>query len=115
MTLFDRIAPQLIGLFPFLTMFLVTSIATLRERRSGTLERLLTTPLGKADFLVGYAVTFGLLATAALNGVVGTSPGGVRRRGPSAAGVDLEQIGHCRWPAILCRVHLTSFRGQQSS
>jgi ABC-2 type transport system permease protein len=43
-------------------MFLVTSIATLRERRSGTLERLLTLPLGKADLLGGYAVAFGALA-----------------------------------------------------
>ncbi len=43
-------------------MFLVTSIATLRERTGGTLERLLTTPLGKADFMVGYALAFALLA-----------------------------------------------------
>jgi ABC-type Na+ efflux pump permease subunit len=35
-------------------MFLVTSIATLRERRTGTLERLLTLPLGKGDLLAGY-------------------------------------------------------------
>ena len=46
-----------------LIMFLVTSIATLRERQSGTLERLLTMPLGKADLVGGYAVAFGLLAT----------------------------------------------------
>ena len=43
-------------------MFLVTSITTLRERRSGTLERLMTTPLGKADFVLGYALAFGLMA-----------------------------------------------------
>ncbi|RBP67932.1 ABC-2 type transport system permease protein [Brevibacterium sanguinis] len=59
---FDRIAGQLIAMFPFVTMFLVTSIATLRERRSGTLERLLTMPLSKADFILGYALAFGLLA-----------------------------------------------------
>ena len=43
-------------------MFLITSITTLRERRSGTLERLMTTPLGKADFIAGYALAFGLMA-----------------------------------------------------
>jgi ABC-2 type transport system permease protein len=59
---FDRIGAPLLGVFPFVVMFLVTSIATLRERSSGTLERLLSTPLGKADFLGGYALAFGALA-----------------------------------------------------
>jgi ABC-2 type transport system permease protein len=59
---FDRIGAPLLGLFPFVVMFLVTSVATLRERTSGTLERLLTMPIGKVDFLVGYALAFGLLA-----------------------------------------------------
>lgn len=59
---FDRIAGQMIAMFPFVTMFLVTSIATLRERRSGTLERLLTMPLSKGNFILGYAVAFGFLA-----------------------------------------------------
>ena len=36
-------------------MFIVTTVATLRERQSGTLERLLTTPMGKGDFMLGYA------------------------------------------------------------
>lgn len=61
--LFDLIGAPLLGLFPFLVMFLVTSIATLRERQSGTLERLLALPVGKGDFVGGYAVAFGLLAT----------------------------------------------------
>jgi ABC-2 type transport system permease protein len=43
-------------------MFLVTSIAMLRERTSGTLERLLTTPLARLDLLLGYGVAFGLAA-----------------------------------------------------
>lgn len=60
--LFDRIGAPLLGLFPFLVMFLVTSITTLRERQSGTLERLLALPVGKGDFVGGYAVAFGLLA-----------------------------------------------------
>jgi ABC-2 type transport system permease protein len=60
--LFDRIALVMLGVFPFITMFLVTSIAMLRERTSGTLERLLTTPLGKVDLLFGYGIAFGVAA-----------------------------------------------------
>jgi len=59
---FDRTGPALLALFPFVVMFLVTSVTTLRERSSGTLERLLAMPLGKGDFLVGYALAFGLVA-----------------------------------------------------
>ena len=60
---FDEIGAPLLGIFPFVVMFLVTSVATLRERTSGTLERLLTMPIGKLDLLVGYALAFGLVAT----------------------------------------------------
>jgi len=59
---FDRIALPLLGVFPFVTMFLVTSVAMLRERTSGTLERLLTTPLGKLDLLLGYGLAFAVAA-----------------------------------------------------
>ncbi|MHC3391475.1 ABC transporter permease [Streptomyces lavendulocolor] len=59
---FDSVGASLLGIFPLITMFLVTSIATLRERTSGTLERLLAMPLGKADLIAGYALAFGLLA-----------------------------------------------------
>lgn len=59
---FADIGPAMIALFPFIVMFLVTSIATLRERRSGTLERLFSMPMGKGDFILGYALAFGLLA-----------------------------------------------------
>jgi len=62
--IFDRLAPALLGVFPFIVMFLVTSVAMLRERTSGTLERLLTTPLGKLDLLLGYGIAFALAATA---------------------------------------------------
>jgi ABC-2 type transport system permease protein len=61
---FDRVGGPMVGIFPFSTMFVVTSIAMLRERTSGTLERLMTMPLAKLDLLVGYgtsAVAFGLL------------------------------------------------------
>ncbi len=50
----------MLGFFPFIIMFLVTSIAMLRERTTGTLERLLTTPLAKTDLLFGYGIAFGL-------------------------------------------------------
>ncbi|MEV4331597.1 ABC transporter permease [Streptomyces sp. NPDC049597] len=59
---FDSIGASLLGIFPLITMFLVSSIATLRERTSGTLERLLAMPLGKGDLIGGYAIAFGLVA-----------------------------------------------------
>ena len=59
---FDRFGPGLLAIFPFMVMFLVTSVTTLRERSSGTLERLLAMPMGKLDFLLGYAIAFGLVA-----------------------------------------------------
>lgn len=61
---FDQAGPALLAIFPFTIMFLITSIATLRERTSGTLERLLTMPIGKLDLLLGYALAFGILAAA---------------------------------------------------
>jgi ABC-2 type transport system permease protein len=68
---FDRIGAPLLGVFPFVVMFLVTSVATLRERTSGTLERLLTMPIGKLDFLIGYALAFGALAVVQASIVTG--------------------------------------------
>jgi ABC-2 type transport system permease protein len=68
---FNSLGPALLGVFPMIVMFVVTSVATLRERQSGTLERLLTTPLGKGDFMLGYAVAFGVLAV--LQAVVATA------------------------------------------
>ncbi|UYM06957.1 ABC transporter permease [Solicola gregarius] len=60
--IFDQIGAPLLAVFPFIVMFLVTSVTTLGERKSGTLERLLAMPMGKVDFLVGYAIAFGVLA-----------------------------------------------------
>lgn len=60
--LFDRLALTMLGIFPFIIMFLITSIAMLRERTNGTLERLLTTPLRKTDLLFGYGIAFGVAA-----------------------------------------------------
>jgi ABC transporter DrrB family efflux protein len=61
---FDRIALQLLGIFPFTLMFLITSVAMLRERTTGTLERLLTTPMSKLDLLLGYGIAFAVTAAA---------------------------------------------------
>lgn len=59
---FNRAGPQLLGLFPFIIMFVLTSVTMVRERTSGTLERLLTTPLRRSELISGYTVSFGLAA-----------------------------------------------------
>src|SRR5690625_5111146 len=68
---FQRAALVMLGIFPFVLMFVVTSIAMLRERSSGTLERLLTTPIGKLDILFGYGLAFAVAAT--VQGAVATA------------------------------------------
>ncbi len=82
---FDRYGPILLGVFPFIVMFIVTSVGTLRERTSGTLERLMTTPLGKLDLLLGYALAFGLtaLVQAAVVGAIALTWLGLDLRGPT--------------------------------
>jgi ABC-2 type transport system permease protein len=82
---FDRIGAPLIGLFPLVMMFLITSIAMLRERTTGTLERLMSLPIAKLDLLVGYALAFALLAAVqgAITGVVGFALLGVKALGPA--------------------------------
>jgi ABC-2 type transport system permease protein len=67
---FERIGAPMIGLFPLILMFLITSIAMLRERTTGTLERLMSLPLAKLDLLLGYALAFALLA-AVQGGITG--------------------------------------------
>ncbi len=59
---FDRVGGPLLVVFPFVIMFLITSVTTLAERMSGTLERLLSMPMNKVDFLLGYAVAFAVVA-----------------------------------------------------
>jgi ABC-2 type transport system permease protein len=61
---FDRIGVPLVGLVPFLQLFIVTSVTMLRERTSGTLERLMASPIAKLDLLAGYGAAFALLAAA---------------------------------------------------
>jgi ABC-2 type transport system permease protein len=60
--IFDRVGLVMLGVFPFIAMFLITSVAMLRERTTGTLERLLTTPMHKLDLLLGYGIAFALAA-----------------------------------------------------
>jgi ABC-2 type transport system permease protein len=59
---FQRIGSPLLGIFPFISMFLVTAITMLRERTTGTLERLMSMPLAKIDLLAGYGIAFGAVA-----------------------------------------------------
>ncbi len=61
---FQRTGLPLIGIFPLVSMFLVASIAMLRERRSGTLERLMALPPTKLGLLLGYAIAFAVVAAA---------------------------------------------------
>jgi ABC-2 type transport system permease protein len=81
---FDRIGPTLVGIFPFVTMFLVTSIAMLRERTTGTLERLMSMPLAKLDLLLGYGLAFALVAAvqAGVTAAVGFGALGLDTAGP---------------------------------
>ena len=59
---FQQVGVPLLGIFPLVSMFLVTSITMLRERTTGTLERLLTLPLAKLDLLLGYGLAFAAVA-----------------------------------------------------
>lgn len=81
--LYNRWAIPLLGVFPLITMFLVTSVAMLRERTSGTLERLLTTPTHKLDLLGGYARAFAIAAViqTGVTGVIAYGLLGVDSRG----------------------------------
>ncbi len=58
----DRIAPALIAVFGLFFTFILTGVSFLRERAQRTLERLLVTPVGRADILVGYLLGFLLFA-----------------------------------------------------
>jgi ABC-2 type transport system permease protein len=81
---FDRVGPPMVGLFPFISMFLVTSIAMLRERTTGTLERLMSLPLAKLDLLLGYGIAFAALAVvqASLTSLVAFGALGLDSAGP---------------------------------
>jgi len=59
---FERLGPMLLGLFPYVVMFLVTSIVMLRERTQGTLDRMMVSPIGRGDIMFGYAFAFLVVA-----------------------------------------------------
>ncbi|MCL2788151.1 MAG: ABC transporter permease [Micrococcales bacterium] len=82
----DTMGPLLIAIFPAVIMFLITSVVTLRERTSGTLERLMSLPISKADFLVGYALAFALAAAVQAVVLLAFAMGvcGMRIEGPVA-------------------------------
>lgn len=58
--IFNHIGPALIGLFPFTIFFLITSVTMVRERTSGTLERLMTTPLARGELIAGYTLALSI-------------------------------------------------------
>ena len=59
---FDVLSPVLIGFFVFFFVFLISGIGLLKERTSGTLERLMATPIRKGELLAAYLAGFGLFA-----------------------------------------------------
>jgi ABC-2 type transport system permease protein len=85
--IFQQVGGPMLGLFPLIAMFLVTSITMLRERVSGTLERLMALPLAKLDVLAGYAIAFALFAAlqATLVSIVAFGFLGLHTQGPSWA------------------------------
>src|SRR5699024_4630982 len=96
------VALAMLGIFPFVLMFVVTSIAMLRERSSGTLERLMTTPIGKLDILFGYGIAFalaaavqGALATALAYSLLGLDP-----EGGIALGLLCSAVARTEFPAV---------------
>ena len=83
---FDRVGGPMVGIFPFTSMFVVTSIAMLRERTTGTLERLMTMPLAKLDILLGYGLAFAAVAAiqASITSAVAFGLLGLSVQGPVA-------------------------------
>ena len=86
---FQRVGPMLLAIFPFIVMFVITSVAMLRERTSGTLELLLTKPLSKGELLTGYALAFGAAA------VVQVAAAAAITLGP--LGLDVHGSAVCSW------------------
>jgi len=88
---FDRIGGSMLGIFPFITMFVITSVTMLRERVTGTLERLMTMPIAKLDLLLGYGVAFALVAAvqASISSAVALGLLGLTVTGSTAALIGL--------------------------
>ncbi len=96
---FDTIGPIMLAVLPMMLMFIVTSVVMLRERTSGTLERILTTPLTRWNLVASYATVFGLLA------LVQASILGWLILGPMDAHVEGQ------WPALLLLAVLDALFG----
>jgi len=62
-TTLDSLAPVVVGFFLYFFVFILTGISFLRERIGGTLERLLATPVSRAEIVLGYSLGFGFFAT----------------------------------------------------
>jgi ABC-2 type transport system permease protein len=62
-TQLDSLAPVVVGFFAYFFVFILTGISFLRERIGGTLERLLATPVTRAEIVLGYSLGFGFFAT----------------------------------------------------
>ena len=61
-TLLDYLAPVLVAFFAFFFIFLLSAVSFLRERTSGTLERLMSTPLRRGELVLGYLAGFSVFA-----------------------------------------------------
>ena len=105
-TPFNNACLILLGLFPLFVMFIITSITMQRERASGTLERILTTPLRRLDLLIAYGTAFSIAAAAqaVLACVVSFWFLGLRHRGQPVVGIrdrDRQRGAGCRpGPAV---------------
>lgn len=62
LTYFDTLSPILIGFFVFFFVFLVSGISLLKERTTGTLDRLLSTPIKRSEIVLGYLIGYGIFA-----------------------------------------------------
>jgi ABC-2 type transport system permease protein len=92
---FERIGPQVFGIFPVIVMYLVGSVATLRERTSGTAERLLTLPVRQLDIVLGYTLAFTLMAfvQAVLSTLLAVGLLGLDIKGPAYLLVVIAMLG----------------------
>ena len=59
---FDKMFPILMSFFVFLFVFLISGIALLRERTTGTIERVLATPIKRSEIVFGYLIGYGIFA-----------------------------------------------------
>jgi ABC-2 type transport system permease protein len=59
---FDVLSPVLVGFFVFFFVFLISGIGLLRERTTGTLERLMSTPIRRGEVITGYLAGYGIFA-----------------------------------------------------